>query len=262
MIVSGEDIAPDIAGIQNVWIQGVGWPRRSRTSAPEAPALTSEYISCESGAYGRPFRRLGVVSSAAAARKPAWLGEAWTCWCSPPRLAAQSSRRSASPSTANSARKTLSILGPSRRASACEVPSAKAKAARIGPPCVTARTRSPCVSCGELEQRRDGAPAHLLVALAVLPALVVVEPARELLGVPRLDLGARRAPARSPTSTSRSASTATGSRPCSAATTLRRLEGPSQRARVDGRELHALELGGELGRLRASGLVQRRVGVP
>jgi hypothetical protein len=25
VIVAGHDIAPDIAGMQNVWVQGVGW---------------------------------------------------------------------------------------------------------------------------------------------------------------------------------------------------------------------------------------------
>ena len=35
MIVSAEDLAPDIAGIQNVWFRASGVPRRSRTSAPD-----------------------------------------------------------------------------------------------------------------------------------------------------------------------------------------------------------------------------------
>jgi len=47
------------------------------------------------------------------------------------------------------------------------------------------------VRCGKVQQRRDHAAAHLVVALAVLPALVVVEPAGELLGEALLDLGAR-----------------------------------------------------------------------
>src|SRR5919204_55134 len=50
----------------------------------------------------------------------------------------QSSRRSRPSSAAKLATKQLPIAGPRRRASACEIPSAAAIAARIGPPWVIA----------------------------------------------------------------------------------------------------------------------------
>src|SRR4051794_16196121 len=111
----------------------------------------------------------------------------------------------------------------------------------------------------ELEERGNHSPAELVVAFAVRPALVVVEPARELLREARFELGARKPLPRADVDLAqrldgdRLEATGRGDG-------LGCLERASERARVHGREVHRRELGGEPGRLRATEVVERRGG--
>ena len=100
-------------------------------------------------------------------------------------------------------------------------------------------------------------------SLAVLPALVVVEPTSELLAGKRASISARVSPCHEPTSTSRRCVDGDGLEPV-----LGRHDSPPFRLRVaagSSRPLRAAtpsSSAASSARLRASGFVQRRVGMP
>ena len=77
-----------------------------------------------------------------------------------------------------------------RRAPSKGTRSAAASAERIGPPWVTARTAASGCSAPIFDEAGDDARTKLVVRLAVVPAVTVLEPAREPGGEARLDLGA------------------------------------------------------------------------
>ena len=113
---------------------------------------------------------------------------------------------------------------------------------------------------GELAQGGQDPLAHLLVGLAVLPAGPAVEPAAELLGKARLDLGAGQ-PLPGADIDLAERLHREGGELVPGCNRLRRLQGAAECARVDGGDRLTGEGGREFLGLGAPDLVERRIGV-
>ena len=83
-------------------------------------------------------------------------------------------------STATRDRRALGSTGETWRNSCTVMPAAAAWIARIGPPWETTRTVAAVVGSRDAQDGREHAGGHLLVRLAVLPAVAAFDPAAEL----------------------------------------------------------------------------------
>ena len=161
--------------------------------------------------FSSPRYGPGLVSALSLRRKNAPPHERCACSCSPPR-GGQSTRSSFPFRTASRTTAQLPTTWIERRASSNDTRSAAASAERIGPPCVTASTSAPSWRPADAEKARDDAGTELVVRLAVVPAMAVLEPAREARPGTAASTSVRVSPDHEPTSTSSSEASATGSR--------------------------------------------------